>query len=65
MYTTVSAEPKTYQDKERRFILIFAKSSTPGDIMTKLLTFLQMKERQILTEFEGCNIKNMPAGLLQ
>ena len=46
---------------DRTLTLIFAKSKTIWDILTKIKAFLQLREKWILAKFEGCGLKIGPA----
>ena len=52
---------RTSQDMDVSLTLIFAKSGTSWDIITKISAFLQLMKKWILTKFGGCGSKIEPA----
>ena len=56
-----NAKPRTPQDMDGTLTLIFAKSETTWDIITKISASLQLRKKWILTKFGGCSSKNGPA----
>ena len=52
---------RTSQDMDVWLTLIFAKSGTTWDIITKISAFLQLMKKWILTKFGGCGSKIEPA----
>ena len=52
---------RTSQDMDIWLTLIFAKSGTTWDIITKISAFLQLMKKWILTKFGGCGSKIEPA----
>ena len=58
LYCTYTRTP---QDMDGTLTLIFAKSETTWDIITKISASLQLRKKWILTKFGGCSSKNGPA----
>ena len=58
---TMQSNPRTSQDMDVWLTLIFAKSGTTWDIITKISAFLQLMKKWILTKFGGCGSKIEPA----
>ena len=56
-----SIKSRTSQDMDVSLTLIFAKSGTTWDIITKISAFLQLMKKWILTKFGGCGSKIEPA----
>ena len=49
--------PRTSQDMDVWLTLIFTKSETTWDIITKISAFLQLMKKWILSKFGGCSSK--------